>query len=46
MHTYRIARRRTLLEVEPVEGEVPQKVQQEEPEGERPAADLPECPNH
>jgi hypothetical protein len=36
----------TLLEVEPVQGEVPQEVQQEEPEGEGPAADLPECPDH
>jgi hypothetical protein len=37
----------TLLEVEVVEGEVPQEVQQtEEPEGERPATNLPECPDH
>jgi hypothetical protein len=32
----------TLLEVKPVDGEV----QQEEPEGEGPTADLPECLDH
>jgi hypothetical protein len=36
----------TLLEFEAKEGEVPPEVQPEEPEGEGPAADFPECPDH
>jgi hypothetical protein len=36
----------TLLEFEAKEGEVPQEVQPEETEGEGPATDLPECPDH
>jgi hypothetical protein len=35
-----------LLEFEAKEGEVPQEVQPEETEGEGPAADLLECPDH
>jgi hypothetical protein len=36
----------TLPEFEAKDGEVPPEVQPEEPEGEGPAADFPECPDH
>jgi hypothetical protein len=47
MYAYMIARGVTLVEFEPVEGEIPQEVQpQEEPEEGGQAPDLPECPDH